>query len=151
MAVLKTFIAHVVGSNHFVVLDEEFEAVLGKTEGYENARHLALLIEARNEAFDFERVYEIYPRKGTKASGLKWLRQHVKSKSRFDKVMEAVNNYRRHCTENDTPLKFTLQFVTWVKRFDDWTNENAPRDLTKYEIENNPLKDFDVDEILGGM
>jgi len=119
-------IAHVVGSSIHVVLDTGMEAVLGIANSYDEAVVIAQTIEIRNMVFDFEKVYEIYPRKIGKKSGIAWLKRHVKSVSRYNLVLEAAANYRDYVRDAEIEPQYTFHFCTWVKKFEDWTNENQP-------------------------
>lgn len=147
---VKTVLAHVIGSKRYVVLDGSLEAVLGTCEGYEEAQRLALDIEAKNMGFDFEAVYKIYPRKISKASGIKWLKQNVKSRSRYELLLEAVQNYAKYTKDRDLEEQFIQHFSTWVRRFEDWTNENLketrvhPQQIAK-------KTHLDIEKLLGGL
>lgn len=77
-------------------------------------------------ALDFEAIYEIYPRKIGKATGINWLKKHVKTPARFLEVLEACQNYRDFTHREVREEKFILHFSTWVKRWEDWrTQENS--------------------------
>lgn len=147
---VKTYIAHVTGSRKHVVIDENFEAILAVADSYEEAASAAMHIEASNQTFNFEEIYRLYPRKLGKASGLRWLKNNVKSKSRYDRLVEAVNNYSHHCKELGTEDTFIQHFSTWVKRFEDWTNGNMKEVVVpKEQIQRNPLRD--IEKLLGGV
>lgn len=128
-----TRIAHVVGSKTHVVLDNDLEGVLGVASSYEEAYALALKLESRNQGFDFEAVYNIYPRKIGKKSGITWLKRNVKSRSRYEILLEAVTNYRNYHKVRGTDEQFLQHFTTWVKRFEDWTTANMPNDM-KFQV-----------------
>jgi hypothetical protein len=119
-------LAHVVGENRYIVLDGELEAVLGIGDSIEAAMEIAKDIEARNLAFNFEQIYDLYPRKVGKSTGIKWLKTNIKSRSRYEKLNEAVRNFASYTEAIDTETPFIPHFSTWVKRFEDWTDENAP-------------------------
>ncbi len=147
-----TRIAHVVGSNIHVVLDGSMEAVLGIANSYEEAASIAQTIEIRNQNFNFDEVYAHYPLKKGKTMGLKWLKRHVRSQSRYDLLVQAVFNFRKEVAEKGTEPQFIPHFSTWVKRFDDYIDENMAtpggnkmKDHTTVE-----LNDDDVERLLLG-
>lgn len=144
-----TKIAHVVGTSTFVVLDVDLEGVLGVASSYEDAYALALTLESRNQGFDFEAVYKIYPRKLGKKTGITWLKRNVKSRSRYSALLEAVMNYERYHKERGTEEQYLQHFVTWVKRFEDWTTDNMPNDM-KFQVSKTPIKvtEHDVERLL---
>jgi hypothetical protein len=145
---LRTKLAHVVGSNQYVILDGGLEGVLAVVEGADEARRVALEIEARNQSFDFEEIWKLYPRKIGKKSAITWLKRNVKSRSRYEKLQDAVANYTAHTIVNDTAEQFILHFSTWVKRFEDWTTENMPT-LRKPQYIATPVSKLDIEALLG--
>lgn len=149
MSAVVCRIAHVVGSNVHVVLDNSMEAVLGMAQSYEEAASIAQEIEIRNQNFDFEIVWALYPRKMGKKSGIIWLKRHVRSQSRYDLVLEAVKNYAEYCRDRGTEEQFILHFSTWVKKFEDWISENNPNIVVKNRQKGVPeLRAFDVERLL---
>jgi len=145
---VKTRLAHVVGSNMYVVLDGSLEGVLAVVEGADEAQKVALDIEARNQGFDFETIWKLYPRKMGKKSGITWLKRNIKSRSRYEKLLQAVTNYKRFTEDQGTAEQFIMHFTTWVKRFEDWTDENMPglAPLNKIKTKVSAL---DIENLLG--
>jgi len=148
---IKTRLAHVTGTNTYVILDESLEAVLGQAEGSDEALRIASQIESRNQGFDFEAIYKAYPRKISKASGIKWLKMNVRSRTRYDKLLEAVKNYSHYVADKQMDEQFVQHFSTWVRRFEDWTDENYNASkVSQYEIINQPLQNISIEKLLGG-
>ena len=81
--------------------------------------------QADKPKLDFEMIYRMYPRKMGKASGLKWLREHVKSEKTFQELLGACNNYVHHLEQERVEEKFIKWFSTWVKTWRDWLPDNA--------------------------
>jgi hypothetical protein len=135
----------------YVVLDGSFEAVLGFCEGYSEALALSLEIECRNQGFDFEAVWKIYPRKIAKKSGILWLKKNVRSRSRYDLLMQAVNNYAAYCDARSMEEQFIQHFSTWVKKFEDWTTESIKETFVPpQQISTRPVH-LDIEKLLGGV
>jgi hypothetical protein len=128
------------------------EAVLGQGNSYEEAAAIAQGIEIRNQAFDFEKVYNLYPRKKGKSAGLRWLKRHVRSSSRFDLVMEAVQNFANECNNRGTDENFIPYFSSWCPQFEDYINETGGGVATKPSWRTEPmvLQPHDIERLLLG-
>ncbi len=148
-----TRLAHIIGTNSYVVLDNNLEAVLGFGETLDQAIKIQCEIETRNTGFDFEKIYKLYPRKINKATGIKWLKNNIKSRSRYERLLEAVNNYASHCINDGVEEKFQMHFSTWVRRFEDWTTENLKgSSVPQVQIARHVLDGIDIEKLLlGGM
>lgn len=68
----------------------------------------------------FEEIYKLYPRKIGKASGIRWLKSHVKTQEKFEKVKAACERYSSYVKREGWEEKYIQHFSTWVKRWEDW-------------------------------
>lgn len=76
-------------------------------------------------SFDLECAYRLYPRKIGKDSGLKRLKQKVKSAQMFDRLIQAVANYSLYVKRERIEAKYIMHFSTFAGRFEDWCDENV--------------------------
>ena len=92
----------------------------GLTE--EQATHLS---EALNHqpAFDFTSLYNLYPKKGGKSTGIRRLQSQVKTAEKFERVKAAIVNYKRDCNEKSTEEKFIKRFDHFRNIWRDWEPE----------------------------
>jgi hypothetical protein len=103
----------------------------GLTESEANALSLMLNLKSYKEAsspqpappsqFDFEAIYNLYPKKQGKASGIAWLKAHVKTEHAYSDLRRAVRAYADSRVGQDS--KFTKHFNFWVKVYRDWVPE----------------------------
>ena len=63
--------------------------------------------------FDFELVYQLYPRKIGKKKGLQRCRSQIKTREKYDALLRAVRNYAQE-------MQGTAE--TYIKHFDSWMN-----------------------------
>jgi hypothetical protein len=89
---------------------------------------------APKEELDFLMIYRLYPRKMGKASGIKWLRDHVRSRAKFDQVLAACNNYRGYCDSERIEEQYIMHFSTWVKKWEDWSRESMAGEFKKVDV-----------------
>jgi len=75
-----------------------------------------------NDVFDFESVYQHYPRKSGKSEGMVRLSEIITSQADFDLFSKAVLNYAKDCELNKTPEGFVKQFSSFVgtKKIQRW-------------------------------
>lgn len=79
------------------------------------------------EKFDFESVYEKYPRKEGKAKAFEVLKKTISNEIQFAALKKAIENYSKHCDENKIEHKFIRLFNTFIGPLDapywpDWVN-----------------------------
>jgi hypothetical protein len=79
--------------------------------------------------FDFELVYQIYPRKEGKQIGLKKCITGIKTKEQYDRLIKSVNNYKSLCEKNKTELKFIKLFSSFMSSWEDYIE--LPTELKK--------------------
>lgn len=79
----------------------------------------------------FEDIYEIYPRKIGKASGIKWLEKHIRTKTKFEAVLKAAQQYRDWVKKNGIDEQYVKHFSTWVKTYADWVDNKPSQTITK--------------------
>lgn len=76
------------------------------------------------EEFNFEKIYEEYPRKLGKSLGIRRLQQKIKTKERYDLLLNAVINFKHVCEMAGTEEKFIPHFSTWVNKWEDYIPSN---------------------------
>ena len=84
--------------------------------------------------FDFEGVYERYPRKEGKSEGLKKCRSQIKTPQDFEDLKKSVFRYAEQCIRERREPKFIKQFSSFMTSWRDWIGEpqrtEQPRNST---------------------
>lgn len=73
-----------------------------------------------NKTFDFESVYNSYPKKVGKSKGLKICKTQIKTTDDYQNLISAVSSYTVHCKEKITDPKYIKQFDTFMSSWRDW-------------------------------
>lgn len=68
--------------------------------------------------FDFEAIYQAYPRKLGKKRGIQRCKSKVTSQAKFDQLKQAVANYARHVAGKD--LEYVKHFDSFMSNWEDW-------------------------------
>lgn len=75
--------------------------------------------------FNFEAIYQAYPRKEGKSDGMKKLKKIIKSQADYEQFLSAVVTYKRKKAGEDK--QFLLLFSTFCSgRWEDYLPENQP-------------------------
>lgn len=88
-----------------------------------------------HSTFDFEALYELYPRKRGKKKGLWLAERSIKTAAQYDRLKSAIQNYALECRGKE------IQYVRYFDRFmvdwEDWVEreEVANQVLHHPEIE----------------
>lgn len=69
---------------------------------------------------DFEKIYEIYPRKIGKKLGIQRLQSKVKTDEKYKLLLGAVEAYQDYCANSIKEEKYIKHFSTWVNEWEDW-------------------------------
>lgn len=75
--------------------------------------------------FDFESIYQKYPRKVGKSSGMAKLAKTIKTVETYEKFTKSVNNFLEEHKIAGTDLKYVPHFSTFVNRWQDYLEENG--------------------------
>jgi hypothetical protein len=86
--------------------------------------------QAEARAFDFEILYNQYPRKQGKSQGIKKLQSSIKSQEDFNKLKMAIEKYSEHCKTNATEKKFIKHFSSFVSEWRDWLDPDIGSSFT---------------------
>lgn len=78
---------------------------------------------AAQVSFDFEKVYEKYPRKIGKTRGIKICEKEIKTLLDYENLLKAVSNYATTCQQTES--KFIKHFSTFMGEWRDWI-ESVP-------------------------
>lgn len=70
--------------------------------------------------FDFESLYNKYPRKEGKQKGLLTCRVQIKTEADFSLLSKAIDSYITHCAKNATDPKYIKMFSTFMNSWRDW-------------------------------
>lgn len=70
--------------------------------------------------FDFEKVYEGYPRKVGKSKGLERCAAQIKTPEAYRDLVTAVERYTAHCKAKGTEEKFIKHFSSFMSEWRDW-------------------------------
>lgn len=79
-------------------------------------------------AFDFEAVYQNYPRKIGKKLGIERCKKKIKSQAKYDKLVQAVENYAADCQIRNIEQKYIKHFSTFMNSWEDWAEIEKPVD-----------------------
>lgn len=118
---------------------EDKSVILLETNEHERTRSDSCLTNERTNItnstntndldFDFDSLYEKFPRKQGKQKGIEKLQSIIKTQDDYDNVMQGIIKYKNYCDTNQTDKKYIKHFSTWVNSFG-WKDE--------YEIELTP-------------
>lgn len=78
--------------------------------------------------FDFNSLYQKYPRKEGKASGILQCRKQIKTQADFDSLSAAIDRYAAHCAKTDQIIKHFSSFLGSEKTghpWRDWLDPDA--------------------------
>jgi hypothetical protein len=72
--------------------------------------------------FDFELIYNEYPRKEGKQEGFESCRARIRTRSDYDKLLMAVKNYRLRCDRHKVEKKYIRYFSNFITsgHWKDW-------------------------------
>lgn len=82
---------------------------------FSNARH----------NFDFEKIYEKYPRKIGKSPGMKKAKKEVFTQEGYDELLSAVEKFAAHHQEQKTEAEFIPYFSTFMNQWRDWLDSKT--------------------------
>jgi len=85
-----------------------------------------------SESFNFDAIYQEYPRKEGKMNGINKLKKIIKSQDQFNLVLEASKKYNRHCKDFKIETRYIKLFSTWVNG-EHW-NDVYERKITEQEL-----------------
>lgn len=75
--------------------------------------------------FDFESVYQRYPRKVGKSKGLKVCERQIKTPEDYDQLSTAVDRYSNYCDAQYSEARFVMHFSTFMNSWRDWLDPTA--------------------------
>ena len=70
--------------------------------------------------FDFDLIYDAYPRKEGKSAGIKKCVSKIKSQKRYDQLLLSVNNYAKKMYRENTQTNYMKLFSTFMSNWDDY-------------------------------
>jgi hypothetical protein len=68
--------------------------------------------------FNFEKVYDKYPKKEKKAEGMDRLKKTIKTPEQFQNLDTAVTNYVKKCWAEKTPAQYVMNWASFVGPID---------------------------------
>lgn len=95
------------------------------------------LISENAIKFDFESLYQQYPRKIGKQSGMRRLNSRIKSESQFLAFKKALTNYLAHLEINAAEKRFVKHWSTFVNQYEDWIDYEPEDETQKLKNVNN--------------
>lgn len=92
-------------------------------------------------SFNFDVVYQNYPKKIGKKKGLEKLKRIIKTEQDYKNLEKALKNYTTHLDNENAELKYVKQFSTFVNCYDDWIDyevevQESPDEFFERELEN---------------
>jgi hypothetical protein len=87
------------------------------------------------QTFDFESVYQLYPRKGEgKKAGMMKLERDITTEAKFERFKKAVENYAYLCRTRGTEREYVKMWSTFVNNWEDYENaEDLGINTTPFE------------------
>lgn len=70
--------------------------------------------------FDFDLIYENYPRKVDKFGGLKKCKTQITSQKKYDDLGRAIEKYKNFCAENGYTGKYVKNFNSFMTNWPQW-------------------------------
>lgn len=89
--------------------------------------------------FDFDSLYNIYPRKEGKQQGFKKATSRIKTKSSFEKFSKAIKNYVAYCSILKIDKKFIFKFSNFMEHWTDWVDVD-PKAMASDELKQKSCK-----------
>lgn len=88
----------------------------------------------RVACFDFEKIYQKYPRKEGKQKGIKTCQGQINTEETYQELIKAVDNYCAYCQKNAIERRYTKQFSTFMSSWRDWLEviPQEPESTNKY-------------------
>lgn len=95
-----------------------------ETNGCDRIRSDSCLTNERTERtnnsrvreYDIDLIYDAYPKKQGKKSGIEKLQKIITTQQLYDKILEASKNYKKHTDAESVDVKYIKQFSTWVNQ-----------------------------------
>ena len=75
--------------------------------------------------FDFESLYEKYPRKVGKAAGLRKAKVQIKTLEAYEELRTAIARYTNYCIAQKTEPRFIKHFSSFMSDWRDWLDPGA--------------------------
>jgi len=82
-------------------------------------------------SFDFEALYQKYPRKIGKKKGIEFLNRYVKNTEQYENISKAIENYAAHCKIQKTESQFIKHFSTFLNCWEDWQSMPEEKHVTR--------------------
>lgn len=74
------------------------------------------------QKFDFESLYEKYPRKVGKKAGMRACHARIKKQEDFDSLSGAIDRYNEYLARSSTEPQFIKHFSTFMNNWEDWSD-----------------------------
>ncbi len=91
--------------------------------------------------FDFEKVFEKYPRKLGKGAGIKKCKSMIKSAKQYALLNTAVENYAKHVAANVSDEKYIKHFSTFMTNWVDWVEHTSTTTIKPRSSNENLMSD----------
>jgi hypothetical protein len=103
------------------------------TEEYLNSSPKERAKAAIKIEFDFETIYQMYPRHIGKKTGIDKLKRIIQTPDKYQLLFQAVKNYAESVA--NVEQKFILHFSTFVNRFEDYIPDQATTQQEKLSLD----------------
>lgn len=90
-------------------------------------------------AFDFDSLYQKYPRKLGKTAGLIKARAQIKSQAEYDDLSLAIEKYSEYITREKTEPQFIKHFSTFMTSWRDWLDTGVGAALDAKKLSDDKL------------
>lgn len=74
--------------------------------------------------FDFEAIYNLYPKKEGKTKGIEFCQKNIKTKEDYDLLLKAVTRYSKNCRTERTEKKFIKLFSSFMSVWKDYAYDD---------------------------
>ena len=105
------------------VTEQDAAALVGKSRQEEFARKKGLGIIEKSK-FNFQEIYDLYPNKEGKISGINFLKANIISQESFEKLRLAVLTYKGKIKKEKVGKEYVKSFGNFVRVYEDYLPEN---------------------------
>lgn len=99
-------------------------------------------IKEEKRKFDFDFLYQAYPKKEGKQKGLEICKREIKTIGDYEALHSAINRYSAHLAQNGTAGKYIKQFSSFMASWRDWVEPDAGKaaDFSKPKLDLSRIK-----------
>jgi hypothetical protein len=82
-------------------------------------------IPKKKQTFDFEPLYQKYPRRERKKRGMQNCRTRIKTQQDYENLSRSIDRYVEFCVKEKREQRYIQLWSTFVNSYEDWLEEDA--------------------------